>query len=82
MRPKSRLREHGPPAPYLKLVLLPRAGKRNNYWKRRSDLGRNSPPPLQILVRRRRSALAITDTELKLIAAAAIIGESNQPDNG
>ena len=28
------------------------------------------------------SALAITDTELKLIAAAAIIGESNIPEAG
>src|SRR5665647_2708699 len=28
------------------------------------------------------SALAITDTELKLIARAAIIGESNKPKNG
>jgi hypothetical protein len=28
------------------------------------------------------SALPITDTELKLIATAAIIGESNRPKNG
>ena len=28
------------------------------------------------------SALAITETELRLIAAAAIIGESNNPING
>jgi hypothetical protein len=32
--------------------------------------------------RRKRSALAITQTELKLIASAAIIGDSNQPVNG
>ncbi len=31
---------------------------------------------------RRRSALAITDTELRLIASAAIMGESNCPVNG
>ena len=29
-----------------------------------------------------RNALAITDTELKLMAAAAIIGLSNSPKNG
>ncbi len=32
--------------------------------------------------RRSRSALAMTDTELKLIAAAAIIGDSSNPKNG
>lgn len=32
--------------------------------------------------RRSRRALAITETELKLIAAAAIIGESSQPVQG
>jgi hypothetical protein len=32
--------------------------------------------------RRRRRALPITDTELKLIAAAAIIGLSRMPKNG
>ena len=31
---------------------------------------------------RRRRAFVITDTELKLIAAAAIIGLSNSPKNG
>jgi uncharacterized protein (DUF305 family) len=31
---------------------------------------------------RRRSALVITDTELRLIASAAIIGVSSQPVNG
>ena len=31
---------------------------------------------------RSRSALAITDTELKLIAAAAIMGDSSRPVNG
>jgi len=31
---------------------------------------------------RRRSALVITDTELKLMAAAAIIGDNNIPKNG
>ena len=31
---------------------------------------------------RRRSALPITDAELRLIASAAIIGDSSQPVNG
>jgi len=34
------------------------------------------------LTRRRRNALPITETELKLIAAAAIIGFSKSPING
>ncbi|ODU05285.1 MAG: hypothetical protein ABS89_02105 [Thiobacillus sp. SCN 63-1177] len=34
------------------------------------------------LMRRNRSALVITDTELKLMAAAAIMGESNNPKTG
>ena len=34
------------------------------------------------LTRRRRSALAITETELTLIAAAAIIGLSSTPKSG
>jgi hypothetical protein len=34
------------------------------------------------LARRRRKALPITETELKLIAAAAIIGLSRTPKNG
>jgi hypothetical protein len=38
-------------------------------------------PPQRRAVRRRR-ALLITDTELKLIAAAAIIGESSRPKTG
>jgi hypothetical protein len=33
-------------------------------------------------VRRSRNALPMTDTELKLIAAAAIIGDSSKPKNG
>ena len=36
----------------------------------------------QISARLRRSELAITDTELKLIAAAAIIGLSSRPNTG
>ena len=31
---------------------------------------------------RKRSALVITDTELKLMASAAIMGDSSQPVNG
>lgn len=34
------------------------------------------------LIRRNRSALLITDTELKLIAAAAMMGESSNPKSG
>ena len=36
----------------------------------------------QIAARRSRSAFAMTETELKLIAAAAIIGLSKMPKNG
>ena len=36
----------------------------------------------QILVLRKRNALPITDTELKLIAPAAIMGDSNNPKIG
>ena len=36
----------------------------------------------QIAALRNRSAFEITDTELKLIAAAAIIGLSRSPNNG
>jgi len=36
----------------------------------------------QILARRRRRAFAMTETELKLIAAAAIIGFSKSPNAG
>ena len=39
-------------------------------------------PTAQSLSRLRRSALAITDTELKLIAAAAIIGLKRMPNAG
>ena len=35
-----------------------------------------------VLALRNRNALAITDTELKLMAAAAIIGDSNKPNTG
>ena len=38
--------------------------------------------PLYRRVRARRSALPITDTELRLIAALAIIGLSSKPNNG
>ena len=36
----------------------------------------------QSRTRRRRSAFAITDTELKLMAALAMIGLSRMPENG
>lgn len=37
---------------------------------------------LQSVKRRKRNALLITETELKLIAAAAIIGDNKTPKNG
>ncbi len=40
------------------------------------------PSQAEGLSRRRRSAFVITDTELKLIAAAAIMGLSSRPKNG
>lgn len=40
------------------------------------------PPMGHRVTRRRRNALAITETELKLIAAAAIIGLRSTPKNG
>ena len=43
---------------------------------------RHVVPQTQIRARRRRSAFPITDTELKLIASAAISGESSQPVSG
>src|SRR5690606_8530610 len=49
----------------------------------RSRLG-NQIEGLQIVhfVPRKRSALKMTEAELRLIAKAAIIGDSNQPVNG
>ena len=48
--------------------------------------GRTIPPPCEIknysFVLRNLSALAITDTELKLMAAAAYTGCSSNPMNG
>ena len=41
-----------------------------------------SPVPHPNLARRNRNAFAITDTELKLIAAAASMGLSNRPNAG
>lgn len=38
--------------------------------------------PCYIFIRFSLSAFSITDTELKLIAAAAMIGESSKPKNG
>lgn len=40
------------------------------------------PPAVHKATRRSRSALAITETELKLMAAAAIMGLNNTPRNG
>jgi hypothetical protein len=39
-------------------------------------------PGSYIFALRSRSALLMTDTELRLIAAAAIIGDNNRPKNG
>lgn len=44
--------------------------------------GKVSASFIQSLVLRSRSAFAITETELKLIAAPAMIGLSNKPKNG
>ena len=41
-----------------------------------------NPRSAQTVARFNRSAFVITDTELKLIAAAAIIGLSSQPNTG
>ncbi len=58
-------------------------GPRANYFKSHSTTPRTREEvSLQIRAPRNRSALAITDTELKLIAAAAIIGLSRMPKKG
>ena len=41
-----------------------------------------SPGLLQTFTLRKRSELPMTDTELKLIAAAAIIGDNSRPNTG
>ena len=46
------------------------------------EQNQNDEPTLQIRALRNRSAFAITETELKLIAAAAIIGLSRTPNSG
>ncbi len=51
------------------------SGTGHSGTSRRESFGYN-------VILRRRSALPITDTELKLIAAAAIIGLSSSPVNG
>jgi len=51
-----------------------RQGREGSAHDRVSDVCRST--------RRRRSALPITDTELKLIAAAAMMGERRMPKNG
>lgn len=45
-------------------------------------LGQAGRPGCHNRAKRRRSELAMTDTELKLIAAAATIGLSNSPNAG
>lgn len=47
-----------------------------------SACGTSRGPKLHRTALRRRSALVMTDTELKLMAAAAMMGESSQPNNG
>ena len=39
-------------------------------------------PPIQMAARRNRSALVTTDAELKLMASAAISGDSSRPKKG
>jgi hypothetical protein len=43
---------------------------------------RQQPGTTYTSTRRNRNAFAITETELKLMAAAAIIGLNNHPKNG
>lgn len=42
----------------------------------------STPGLLQTFTLRKRSELPMTDTELKLIAAAAIIGDNSRPNTG
>ncbi len=46
------------------------------------DRAAEREPPAHSFTPRKRNAFVMTDTELKLIAAAAIIGLSNTPKNG
>lgn len=55
-----------------------REGDRYGCWPSSSDLLKG----VHKGTFRRRSALVMTDTELKLMAAAAIMGESSQPNTG
>ena len=45
-------------------------------------MGWQAAPTAHKFARHSRKALLITDTELKLMAAAAIIGESSRPKKG
>ena len=47
-----------------------------------AERGQTNEKKYQRRVLRRRNALAITETELKLMAALAIIGLRSQPNNG
>lgn len=78
--------------PYLVRITAFKVSSKNDYRKKENYLIIGSKAsPLDVLsvssigytfALRRRSALPITETELKLIAAAAMIGLSNRPVNG
>ena len=56
---------------------------RPNTFSRLASMLAGPPHPMgQRRARRKRSAFPTTETELKLIAAAAIIGLSNRPNQG
>jgi hypothetical protein len=59
-------------------------GGRNPRGVHRKSIPRGLRPPYRTYsaTRRNRSALPTTETELRLIAAAAIIGLSSRPKNG
>ena len=72
---------------YPKIIFLYgyRWGKDGHYshgFTLEGSLRKSAPRLIYSFTLRNLSALVITDTELKLIAAAAIIGESNKPKNG
>lgn len=51
-------------------------------WRRNAALTRSIAVSAHVCALRNRSEFAITDTELKLMAAAAMIGDSKSPKNG
>lgn len=51
-------------------------------WVAAANFGAELPVPLYTRAERSRSAFPMTDTELKLMAAAAIIGLKSTPSTG